>query len=344
VSGAAGNWADDWRVAAAVAAGTGLFVYLLLKPLIGWLHRRAIMDIPNDRSSHVELTPRGGGIATTAGMLLGLALWTTLRPDATAPLVLLGMAALAMVSWLDDRSGGLPVGIRLGAQAVSVGVVLAMLPVEATVTQGLVPVWFERVVLFLAWMWFTNLFNFMDGINGITGVEMVTIGAGAALVGGISRAGGDVAASGLIVAAAALGFLPWNWGRAKVFLGDVGSVPAGYLLGGLLLALALSGHWAAALILPMYYWVDATYTLLRRALRGEKVWQAHRGHFYQQGARKLGSHAAVAAWIAALNLLLVVLAVASIQGWQIAVGAIVIAIAATIALCRHFAEPAQPLG
>ncbi len=331
----------NWLMAVAISAGTGLFVYLLLKPLIGWLHRRAIMDVPNERSSHAEVTPRGGGIATTAGMLLGLIVWMALEPDPVMPMVVLGMAVLSIVSWLDDRSGGLPVGVRFGAQAICVGVVIAMLPLEATVTQGLVPVWFERVVLFFAWMWFTNLFNFMDGINGITGVEMATIGAGFTLLSVIE---GVVAPAGLIVAAAALGFLPWNWGKARVFLGDVGSVPAGYLLGALLLALALSGHWAAALILPMYYWVDATFTLLRRGLRGEKVWQAHRSHFYQQGARKLGSHAAVAMRIAALNLLLVVLAVVSIQGWQIALGSVVLALVATIALCRHFAEPAQPLG
>jgi UDP-N-acetylmuramyl pentapeptide phosphotransferase/UDP-N-acetylglucosamine-1-phosphate transferase len=334
--------ANSWLIAVALAIGTGLFVYLLLKPLIAWLHRRAIMDIPNDRSSHVELTPRGGGIATTAGMLLGLIAWMALQSEPVMALVVLGMAVLALVSWLDDRSGGLPVGIRLGAQAISVGVVMAMLPLETTVTQGLVPVWLERVVLWFAWMWFTNLFNFMDGINGITGVEMVTVGAGFALIGALSPLGDGTV--GLIVAAAALGFLPWNWGKAKVFLGDVGSVPAGYLLGGLLLGLALAGHWAAALILPMYYWVDATFTLLRRLLRGEKVWQAHRSHFYQQAARKLGSHAAVAARIGGLNLLLVVLAAASTQGWQIAIGAIGVALAATIALCRHFAEPAQPLG
>ncbi len=330
----------NWLMAVAISAGTGLFVYLLLKPLIGWLHRRAIMDVPNERSSHAEVTPRGGGIATTAGMLLGLIVWMALEPDPVMPMVVLGMAVLAIVSWLDDRSGGLPVGVRFGAQAICVGVVIAMLPLEATVTQGLVPVWFERVVLFFAWMWFTNLFNFMDGINGITGVEMAAIGAGFTLLSVIE---GVVAPAGLIVAAAALGFLPWNWGKARAFLGDVGSVPAGYLLGALLLALALSGHWAAALILPMYYWVDATFTLLRRGLRGEKVWQAHRSHFYQQGARKLGSHAAVAMRIAALNLLLVVLAVVSIQGWQIALGSVVLALVATIALCRHFAEPAQPL-
>ena len=332
--------ATDWPILAVVAAGTGLFVFLLLKPLIGWLQRRAIMDVPNERSSHVEITPRGGGIATTAGILLGLAIWLTLRPDAAMMLPVLGTAVLALVSWLDDRSGGLPVGIRLGAQAVCVGLVLAMLPGEVTIMQGLVPVWLERILLLFAWLWFTNLFNFMDGINGISGVEMIAVGLGAAAV-ALLQHDETVTAAGLIVAAAAVGFLPWNWGaRAKVFLGDVGSVPAGYLLGGLLLMLALSDAWAAALILPMFYWVDATYTLLRRLLRGEKVWQAHRSHFYQQGARKLGSHAAVAGRIAVLNFLLVVLAVVSLHGWPAALAASLIALAATAALCRHFAEPA----
>jgi UDP-N-acetylmuramyl pentapeptide phosphotransferase/UDP-N-acetylglucosamine-1-phosphate transferase len=167
---------------------------------------------------------------------------------------------------------------------------------------------------------------------------MVTVGVGAVLVAAVNSA--LAYGPGLIVAAAALGFLPWNWGRAKVFLGDVGSVPVGYLLGGLLLFLVLGGDYAAALILPMYYWVDATYTLLRRLLRGEKVWQAHRSHFYQQGARKLGSHAAVAGRIAMLNLLLIALAVVSTHSWQAAIGAVLLALAVTAALCRHFAERA----
>lgn len=332
--------ATDWPILAVVTAGTSMFVFLFLKPLIVWLQRRAIMDIPNDRSSHVEITPRGGGIATTAGILLGLAIWLTLRPDAAMLLPMLGMAVLAIVSWLDDRSGGLPVGIRLGAQAVCVGLVLAMTPVEATLAQGLVPVWLERAVLLIAWLWFTNLFNFMDGINGISGVEMIAVGLGATAV-ALLQQDSTVMAAGLIVAAAAVGFLPWNWGaRAKVFLGDVGSIPVGYLLGALLLFLALDGAWAAALILPMFYWVDATYTLLRRLLRGEKIWQAHRSHFYQQGARKLGNHAAAAGRIAILNTVLILLAVVSLHGWPVAVTAILVAFAATAALCRHFAEPA----
>lgn len=330
---------QDWLIALAIAVASGLLVFALMRPLIGWLQRRAVLDIPNDRSSHTDATPRGGGVAVTAGILFGCIVWSVLDFSDFFVLVLLGMAALALVSWLDDRRGGLPVGLRFGVQMLAVGAVLVLLPDFATVTQGAVPLWLERVVLFLAWLWFTNLFNFMDGINGITGVEMVTVGAGSVLVAAWQHP--DLAnAPGLVVAAAALGFLPWNWGRAKVFLGDVGSVPVGYLLGLLLLLLALSGAWAAALILPMYYWVDATYTLLRRGLRGEKVWQAHRSHFYQQGARKLGSHAAVALRIAALNLLLVGLAVASTYSWQAALVATGLAIAATAIACRHFAESA----
>jgi len=322
-----------------IAAGVLAFVYLSMRPLITWLRQRAVFDIPNARSSHTEITPRGGGIAVAAGILLGLAVWMALSPEQASPLVLLGIAVLAVVSWLDDRLKGLPVGLRLGAQMLCVGVVLALLPAEATVTQGLLPAWLERVVRFFAWIGFTNLFNFMDGINGITAVETITIGGGFALVYAVLGEAYAMA-PGAIVAAAALGFLPWNWGKAKVFLGDVGSVPVGYLLGALLLALTLREGWAAALILPMYYWMDATVTLLRRLRRGEKIWQPHRSHFYQQGSRKLGSHAAVALRIAALNLLLIVLAAISLQGGWVACAAILAAAILTAALCRHFAEPA----
>lgn len=328
-------------IALAIAAATGLFVALALKPLIAWLKRRAVWDIPNDRSSHSEITPRGGGIAVSGGILLGLAAWFSLVPDVDGSLLLLGMAVLAIVSWLDDRRGGLPVGLRFGIQVLAVGLVIALLPVERSVTAGFAPLWLERIVLFMAWLWFTNLFNFMDGINGITGVEMATVGIGLA-VSAVDP--GVVGAPALIVAAAGLGFLPWNWGRAKVFLGDVGSVPAGYLLGGLLVLLTLQGAWAAALILPMYYWMDATVTLLRRLLRGEKIWQAHRSHFYQQGARRLGSHAAVSLRIASLNVVLVGLALASLHSWPVALAALGLAMLASAALCRHFAEPPERVG
>lgn len=325
-----------------IALATGLAVAAAMTPLIGWLRRRAVLDIPNMRSSHSEATPRGGGLAVSGAILLGLVAWLALRPDPVLPLVLLGMLALAVVSWFDDRRGGLPVSLRLGVQVLAVAIVLALLPGQFTLTQGLLPLWLERVLLAFGWVWFVNLFNFMDGINGITGVETVTIGSGAVLV-AVLNGQGAMAVPGLIAAAAACGFLPWNWGRARVFLGDVGSVPMGYLLGAMLLLLALNGQWAAALVLPMYYWVDATVTLLRRLRRGERIWQAHSSHFYQQGARKIGSHAGVAGRIALLDLLLVGLAMLSTLSPVAAVLSVLAAFGLTALLCRHFAAPAKSI-
>jgi UDP-N-acetylmuramyl pentapeptide phosphotransferase/UDP-N-acetylglucosamine-1-phosphate transferase len=160
-------------------------------------------------------------------------------------------------------------------------------------------------------VWFVNLYNFMDGIDGITGVETVCVAGGVALTEGFS---GSVGATilPLTLVAAALGFLRWNWHPARIFLGDVGSVPLGFLLGFLLLGLAAQGAWAPALILPLYYLVDATLTLGRRVLRGAPFWKAHREHFYQRALAPDGNHAAVTRLILIGNLILIPLAVAGI--------------------------------
>jgi UDP-N-acetylmuramyl pentapeptide phosphotransferase/UDP-N-acetylglucosamine-1-phosphate transferase len=165
-------------------------------------------------------------------------------------------------------------------------------------------------------MWFINLYNFMDGIDGISGVETISIGAGAALTAAL--AGGPLAwqvmAGGLALAAAGAGFLTMNWHPARVFLGDAGSIPLGFLGGGLLIALAAGGQPAAALILPAYYLVDATVTLVRRLLRGEKVWLPHKSHAYQAAHQAGLAHDAICRRIMLCNVLLAVLAVLSI--WQ----------------------------
>jgi UDP-N-acetylmuramyl pentapeptide phosphotransferase/UDP-N-acetylglucosamine-1-phosphate transferase len=131
----------------------------------------------------------------------------------------------------------------------------------------------------------------------------VTIGLGLGLIGLLHGAGavGSAAVVPWLVAGAAAGFLVWNWAPSKIFLGDVGSVPLGFLLGALLLQAAAAGQWAPALILPAYHLLDATITLLRRAARGEKVWRAHREHAYQRAVQAGMSHGAVAGRIAALN-------------------------------------------
>ncbi|MEJ0072394.1 MAG: glycosyltransferase family 4 protein [Pseudomonadota bacterium] len=280
----------------------------------GWLRRRAILDHPNDRSSHDRPVPRGGGLGLLAGLGVGWAGTLALLPGielGTAGALLAGAAALAAVSFLDDLRG-LPVAARLPVQILAVCGVLAALPADALLFQGLLPGLADRLLTGLAWLWFINLFNFMDGIDGLSGVEAAAIGFGAALIAWLVGSFATVGL-GVTLGAASLGFLIWNWQPARVFLGDVGSVPLGFLLGWLLLQLALDGAWAAALILPAYYWADASLTLLQRLARGEAVWRPHRAHFYQRAVRQGMSHADVARQVMAADLTLVALAYLSLQ-------------------------------
>jgi UDP-N-acetylmuramyl pentapeptide phosphotransferase/UDP-N-acetylglucosamine-1-phosphate transferase len=195
------------------------------------------------------------------------------------------------------------------------------------------------VVTALGWLWFVNLYNFMDGIDGITGIETASLGVGIALVAALSGVPSALAPLGLACAAAGLGFLVWNWHPARIFLGDSGSVPLGLLLGGLLVQLAVAGQLAAALILPAYYLADATITLGKRAARGEKVWQAHRQHFYQRAVQGGKRHDQVVKAIAAGNLLLVGCAVLATMG-QVVLGlaVAVVVVAGLLALLQAWSR------
>jgi UDP-N-acetylmuramyl pentapeptide phosphotransferase/UDP-N-acetylglucosamine-1-phosphate transferase len=146
----------------------------------------------------------------------------------------------------------------------------------------------------------------MDGIDGIAGSEAVAIGLGLLL----AASGGlmfdfSIAFPAAVIVLATLGFLVWNWAPARIILGDVGSVPLGFMLGFLLRELALRGLWKAALILPLYFLADATLTLLRRLARGERPWQAHREHFYQRAVQRGLSHSAVVLRVIAADAILV---------------------------------------
>jgi UDP-N-acetylmuramyl pentapeptide phosphotransferase/UDP-N-acetylglucosamine-1-phosphate transferase len=291
-------------VLAAVAAvlGAGLVSAAGTWALIPLLR----LDQPNQRSSHSVPTPRGGGIALVGAIL---AAWCGLvaagAAAAAVVIVVLGAAALALVSWLDDR-GGLTPPVRLAAQFAVVAVCLAAGMPGGAVFQGWLPLPLDRIVTALAWVWFLNLYNFMDGIDGIAGGEAAAIALGLVLFAAFG-AGADPQAAALAAAilAAALGFLAFNWAPARIFMGDVGSVPLGFLLGFLLLRLAAAGWWKIALILPLYFSADATITLVRRALRGAKVWQAHREHFYQHATAAGLSHQAVAIRVVIADLALV---------------------------------------
>lgn len=327
----------SYAVFAATLVGTGLVLKLL--------RRGAILDRPNPRSSHRTPTPRGGGLAVVPLVVaswlgLGAALAVPLGPLLT---VAAGALALALVSWLDDLKG-LPVAARLAAHVLAVTGVLAFAPPGALYFAGWLPPAADHLAAGALWVWFINLYNFMDGIDGITGGETAAIGIGAALVALVHQHDPQLVSFGLTLAAAALGFLAWNWQPAKVFLGDVGSVPFGFLAGWLLLQLSAAGQPIAALILPLYYLADATFTLARRIVRGERPWQAHRQHFYQRAVRRGVSHAAVAGGVLVADVALVVLAaIAAVGQARLAiVGACVVVTALLIFLAGRW--PNRPPG
>jgi UDP-N-acetylmuramyl pentapeptide phosphotransferase/UDP-N-acetylglucosamine-1-phosphate transferase len=238
--------------------------------------------------------------------------WVVLAQTKTVPSgifgIISGAVLLAAVSWLDDLRDLSPV-VRLVAQAAAVAIGMLVLPGPQDP--------FRVALIVLVWIWWINLFNFMDGIDGLAGSEAAAIGAGLLLF-AFFGAGVDPALRALAAAltGAAIGFLVWNWSPAKIFLGDVGSVPLGYVLGFLLLDLAVRGHWKIALILPLYFLADATITLARRLLRGERVWQAHREHFYQQAVRRGLGHAAVVKRVIAADLVLIGCGWAAENGWD----------------------------
>lgn len=276
--GSIGGIAGLWVVIAAAVLCAVLIV--LLQP---WLKRYALAR-PNRRSSHREPTPQGGGIAVMAAAIVVITAAIVLAPSGGDParlaVVLAAAAGLAIVGVTDDIYA-LEVIPRLLLQAIAVGVVIAALPPELRIFH-VMPWWIERALLLLSGLWFVNLVNFMDGIDWMTVAETVPVSAGLVLAGLMGALPSDATVAALALGGAMLGFAPFNRPVAKLFLGDVGSLPIGLLLGWLLVLLAGGGHIAAALLLPLYYLADATVTMLRRLVKGEQVLRAHRSHFYQR--------------------------------------------------------------
>ena len=310
-------------------AATGLVLTLL--------RRHAVLDRPNERSSHATPTPRGAGLAVIVVFALGWAAAAFFLAAPFEPVILAAAVGLAVVSWLDDLRG-LPVGVRLLAHLAAVVAGLSAFPPELMVFQGLLPPLVDRIVAGLLWLWFVNLYNFMDGIDGIAGVETLAIAIGASVCATLAAIAPFPYAATVLIGAGAAGFLTWNWQPARIFLGDVGSVPLGFLTGWLLLLLALHGAWIAAVIVPLYYLVDATLTLLKRLVSGEKVWRAHASHFYQQAARRSGSHARVAGAIAVADALLIAAAGVAAAGYA-PIACLIFAAAVVGVLLWYFGRP-----
>jgi UDP-N-acetylmuramyl pentapeptide phosphotransferase/UDP-N-acetylglucosamine-1-phosphate transferase len=289
-----------------------------------WLLRHALAK-PNARSSHRIPTPQGAGIAVI-GATLAVAGAIVACPDTVnlnVPVAIFAAALfMAIVGFADDVKS-IAVLPRLILQAVAIGAILFTASNDLRIVPAC-PLWIERGLLLLAGLWFVNLANFMDGLDWMTVAEVVPITGAMVLLGSF----GEIPASATIIAAALcgamVGFAPFNRPVAKVFLGDVGSLPIGLLLGWCLLQLAWHQQIAAALLLPLYYLSDATVTLLRRLVRGEPFWAAHRSHFYQRATDNGFTVLRVVSEVFALNIGLAVLAIGSIMTQSAMVGTLLL--------------------
>jgi UDP-N-acetylmuramyl pentapeptide phosphotransferase/UDP-N-acetylglucosamine-1-phosphate transferase len=299
-----------WSVVALVASG------LLASRLIGWAAARGAVDVPNARSSHTRATPRGGGLAIVVVTVAAAVIACILHPDSVRPVagMLLPAIVIAGVSWIDDIRS-LPNRIRF---AVHLGCAIAAVAVLGPVRQvslgsfGSVEFGAAAWPLTLLWIvGLTNAFNFMDGIDGIAGITAAAAGAALAAAAAVfaSPAVGGVAAA---FAAAAGGFLACNWQPAKIFMGDVGSAFCGFLLAVLPLAVPPTAVPTAVAVAVAGLWpfiFDTGLTIIRRGLRRENIFQAHRSHLYQRLVIAGWSHRAVSSLYGALSLVTAGLAV-----------------------------------
>jgi UDP-N-acetylmuramyl pentapeptide phosphotransferase/UDP-N-acetylglucosamine-1-phosphate transferase len=320
-------------IAAAALLSAGII------PAIMPLLQRYALARPNARSSHRVPTPQGAGIAVisatlavagTCAVVLGL----------SAPVVLFGATIFIALVGMADDIRSIPVLPRLLLQAAAVGAILYLAPTELRIFPAC-PLWIERAFLLVAGLWFVNLVNFMDGLDLMTVAEVVPLAAAMVLLG---WSGSYPLVPTLVAAAlcgATLGFAPFNRPVAKVFLGDVGSLPIGLLLGWCLLQLAWHQQLTAALLLPLYYLADATITLFRRIARREPFWAAHRSHYYQRATDNGFSVPRVVSEVFALNLVLALLALISTRTDSTGYSLVLLAIgaAAVVLLLIRFARP-----
>jgi Fuc2NAc and GlcNAc transferase len=291
-----------------VLAGLSLALSLALTLFVRrFALSRGLMDVPNERSSHRHPTPRAGGIAIVATATAAFCVLLALhRLEFAVFAALAGGVLVAAVGFLDDRHG-LPAVVRLAAHALAALWALAWLGGLPPLRLGDHLVAFGAggtVVGVLGIVWALNLFNFMDGVDGIAASEGAFVAWAAALLTASAPLASGVTAAALILGAACLGFLRWNWPPARIFMGDVGSGYIGYVIA----VLALAASRDDPIALPVWltlggaFFADATVTLVRRALRGERLHEAHRTHAYQWLARKW-DHGRVTMAVLAVNLI-----------------------------------------
>ncbi|WP_090430764.1 MraY family glycosyltransferase [Ectopseudomonas guguanensis] len=269
---------------------------------------RSLMDVPNGRSSHSQPTPRGGGVAIVVAFLVGLCVAVVAGVELPSEIyyALLGSGlAIALLGFLDDHGHIAARWRLLGHFAAAAWALFCLggLPPLAILGQVVDFGWLGYLLASLYLVWLLNLYNFMDGIDGIASVEAICVCLGGALL-YVLHGDAEAAVLPLMLSFAVAGFLYWNFPPARIFMGDAGSGFLGIVLGVLSLQAAWidqSLFWGWLILLGVFI-VDATFTLFRRLLRGDRVYEAHRSHAYQYASRQFGRHLPVTLAVAVLNL------------------------------------------
>jgi UDP-N-acetylmuramyl pentapeptide phosphotransferase/UDP-N-acetylglucosamine-1-phosphate transferase len=300
--------------APAILAAAALLCVTLIVVLRPFLARYALAQ-PNARSSHKIPTPQGGGIAVVTAMMAvsGCVLLLLAAGATNAMSLTILFAAVILIAGVGVAADLRPIDVRprLLLQTLAVAAAIYAIP-EGLRVLPVLPWWVERIALVVGGVWFVNLVNFMDGLDWITVAEIVPITAALSVIGVFGILPSQAAVVSLALCGAMIGFAFFNRPVAKLFLGDVGSLPIGLVVGWLLVLLAGHGGRTAAILLPLYYLADSTTTLIRRAIDGEQVWEAHRSHFYQRATDRGFSVIDVVARVFAVNLLLAALALATV--------------------------------
>lgn len=302
----------------AILIVAGIATWLMTAALRRYALSRSLLDIPNARSSHTLPTPRGGGVAFVVAFMVGVLVlgWA----GYVAPSVLVGILGagglVAVIGFMDDH-GHIAARWRLLGHFAAAAWGLAWLgglPPISVFGWPLHALWLAAPLGLLYLVWLLNLYNFMDGIDGIASIEAICVCLSGTVLFWLAGAPG-AAWLPLLLAATVTGFLIWNFPPARIFMGDAGSGFLGIVLG----LLTIVAGW----IDPLLFWgwlillgvfvVDATFTLARRLLRGERVYEAHRSHAYQYASRRHGRHRPVSLAVAAINL-----------GWLLPVALVVV--------------------
>lgn len=277
--------------------GCGLMRYVAIK-------KSVFIDVPNNRSLHEQPMPRAGGAPMAVAAILAISFLGVVRPHLlpTKWLMTIGIGGsiVAWIGWLDDKSS-LSAKTRFLIHIFS----------AAWAVNWLLPdVMFIEKLMAGFWIaWSINFYNFMDGVDGLAGAEAVIIALGSGYISGRLGLLSSLTVS-WVIAAAALGFLFWNWPPAKIFMGDAGSGFLGYSFGCLAIGSGTgwNGGFYTYLLMLALFWFDASFTLAKRIIRGEKFWEAHRQHLYQQAVQRGFSHHEVTLTFVTLNMILFIIA------------------------------------